>query len=271
MLLATSGLLAALVVACLLPVRADSPDDRGDGRASVVIPRHVPTPSHRPRTWAFLAFTTFSGLVFLDWQRPSLPLAYDAAVRAVAVAITGDAASVNGYVARLNAATVFLGAAYFVGLSLVVRATIGRRLLMAWHAVMYVAMSILTQALMITAGLATGWLVGPFSIEATLANLLIGGLVVMRLTFTTFALPRATTVPRTRRWWIWDSIIACCALIVAIAAIVTTYAFLSERPNLSSQWQVFVPLYAVSLLFAIVCAPLWLLWWVTRRLPEPSG
>ena len=38
-------------------------------------------------------------------------------------------------------------------------------------------------------------MIAPFGIEATLANLLIGGLVIMRLTFTSFVLPRTTTVP----------------------------------------------------------------------------
>jgi cellulose synthase/poly-beta-1,6-N-acetylglucosamine synthase-like glycosyltransferase len=270
MLLATLGLLAALAAACLLSVRADSADDGGDGRASVVLPRYHPTPQHRPRTWVFVAVTAALGLVFLDWQRPSPALAYGAAVRAVAVAITADPASVNGYVARLSAATVFLGVAYIIGLSLVVRAGLARRLLMACHAVIYTVMSILAQALMIAVGLATGWPVGPFSIEATLANLLIGGLVTMRLVFTTFALPRATTVPRTRRIWIWDSIVAWCALIFALAIIIASYAFLSERPNLSSHWQVFIPLYAVSLVVAIVCGPLWLLRQASRRLPEPG-
>ena len=45
------------------------------------------------------------------------------------------------------------------------------------HAVLYVALSLLVQALMITIGVTTRWLVAPFGIEATLANLLIGGLV----------------------------------------------------------------------------------------------
>ncbi len=271
MLLASQGMLAALVAACLLPVRADSTDDAGDGRASVLLPRHHPTPAHRPRTWAFLGITAALGLLFLDWQRPSPALAYGAATRAVAVAITGEPAVVDGYVSRLDAATVFLGAAYLIGFAMVVRAGPGRRLLIAWHAVMYTVMSVLAQALMITTGIATGWPIGPFSIEATLVNLLIGGLVVIRMIFTTCALPRATTVPRIRGWRVADNAVAASALIIAFAAIIAAYAFLSERQNLSSPWQAFVPLYAISLLFAIVCAPLWLLRRSGSRLPQPGA
>src|SRR3974390_2504232 len=73
LLAATIGLLAALIAVCLLPVSADSTEDRGDGRAEVVIPRPVKTPSYRPRTWVFFAVTAVFGLVFLELRRPSLP------------------------------------------------------------------------------------------------------------------------------------------------------------------------------------------------------
>jgi cellulose synthase/poly-beta-1,6-N-acetylglucosamine synthase-like glycosyltransferase len=270
LLAATVGLIAALTGACVLPVCADSAEDRGDGRAIVVIPGYVRTPRSRPRTWAFLGIAALLGLAFVGWQRPPIPVVYAGAVRDVAVAITGSPATVNGYVVRLHPATLYLALAYIVGIALVVRASLARRLAMLAHAVLYVALSLLVQALMITIGVTTRWLVAPFGIEATLANLLIGGLVVMRLTFVSFALPRATTVRVTRRRWPWDSAVVCCALMSAMALLVVAYAFLSEPSNLSTAWQVFVPLYAVCLLLALMLIPLWLLWWSSRRLPEPD-
>ena len=198
LLVATISLSVALIAACLLPVSSDSAEDSGDGRAQVVIPRHVKTPSYRPRTWLFLTVTAALGLLFLGWQRPSLPAAYAELVRAVATAITRDPASVNGYVARLRPATGFFAVAYIIGITVVARASLTRRIAILSHVVLYVALSVLLQALMIVAGMATGWLIGPFAIEATLANLLVGGLVIMRLTFTTYILPRATTVQADR-------------------------------------------------------------------------
>jgi glycosyltransferase involved in cell wall biosynthesis len=271
LLAATIGLLAAGAGACLLPVCADSADDLGNGMSSVVIPRHAPTSRFRPRTWAFLGISAVGGLLFTGWQRPSMPRVYIGAVRDVAVAITRDPATVNGYAARLHPATLFLAVAYITGISLVVRAGPGRRLVMLAHAALYVAMSLLTQALMITIGIATRLLIAPFGIEATLANLLVGGLVVMRLTFTSFALPRATVLPVSRPRWPWDSIVTCCALLSAVALLVVAYAAASEPANLTTAWQVFLPLYAVCLLLAIMLVPLWLLWWASRRLPAPDG
>jgi hypothetical protein len=121
-LLVTAALLTALVVACLLPVYADSADDRGDGRTDVFIPGYVRTPNHRPRTWAFLAISAVAGLLFLGWKRPSPALLYSEGVRDVAVALTHDPASVNGYVARLRPALAFFAVAFIIAISLVVRA-----------------------------------------------------------------------------------------------------------------------------------------------------
>ena len=271
LLAATIGLFLTLVTLCLLPVSTDSAEDRGDGRARVVIPRHVKTSPYRPRTWVFLVVSSVLGLLFLGWQRPSLPAAYADVVRAVATAITRDPASVNGYVARLRPAMEFFAVAYIIGIALVARASPARRIAMLSHCVLYLAISVLLQALLIVAGMATGWLIAPFGIEATLANLLVGGLVVTRLTFTSYVLPRATTVSVHRPRWMWDSVLAGCSLIAVVAILVISYAFLAEPGNLTSEWQVFIPLYAVSILFVLLSAPLWLLWWTNRKLPEPGS
>lgn len=265
----TIGLLAALIALCLLPLRTDGAEDQGDGRTVVIIPGYVKTSPLRPRTWAFLALTASLGLIFVVWQRPSA--LYASAVRAVATAITHDPATVDGYVVRLRPATLLFAVAYIIAIAAVMRARLGRRVAVAAHAALYVAITVLTHALMIVAGMSTGWVVAPFGIEATLANLLIGGLVVMRLTFTTFVMPKATTVPirRTRR--VWDNVLAWCALVSVVAALVVGFALLSERANLTSAWQVFVPLYAVSLLFLLMFVPLFLLWYSGRNLPSPGA
>jgi cellulose synthase/poly-beta-1,6-N-acetylglucosamine synthase-like glycosyltransferase len=270
LLAATIGLFTALVAACLLPVSADGTEDLGDGRGRVVIPPHVKTPTYRPRTWVFLGVAAALGLFFLGWHRPSPAAAYADVVRAVADAITRDPASVNGYVARMRPATEFFAVAYIAGIATVARASLPRRVAMLFHAVLYLGLSVLGQVLLIVAGLTTHWLIAPFGVEATLANLLLAGLVVMRLTFTAYVLPRATTLPANRPRWAQDTVLACCSLTAVVAILVIGYAFLAEPANATTVWQVFVPLYAVTIVFALLSAPLWLLWWGSRRLPEPG-
>jgi cellulose synthase/poly-beta-1,6-N-acetylglucosamine synthase-like glycosyltransferase len=269
-LVVTAGLLAALMVSCVLPMYADSPYDRGDGLTNVIIPRYIRTPPHRPRTWAFLSLTALLGLLFLGLRRPDLAALYSAAVSHVAVAITHDPATVNGYVSRLRPALAFFAVAYVISIAMVVRAELGRRLAVLSHGLLYLAMTILTQALMIVAGISSGWLVAPFGIEATLVNLLIGGLAVMRLTFTTFMLPRSTSVRKVRYSRFWETALTCGALVSIIALLIGGYGFISERANLTSEWQVFLPLYAVTLLFTLMFAPLWLMGWLGRKPPKPG-
>ena len=270
-LLLTMAVLAVLIIVCLLPLFVDGAEDQGDGRTFVRIPGYVRTPPHRPRTWAFGAISAVAGLLFLGWKHPAPSGLYVAAVRAVAVAITRDPATVNGYVLRLRPALALFAVAYIVAMALVVRAGLGRRVAILGHAVLYLALSILAQALMIVVGVGTGWVVGPFGIEATLVNLLIGGLIIMRMTFTTFVLPRATTVPRLRRSWLRENILTWSALISVIALLVGAYAYISQQANLGSAWQVFLPLYAVSLLFVLMFVPLWLVWWLNPRCRSPAA
>jgi glycosyltransferase involved in cell wall biosynthesis len=270
LLAASIGLLAVLACACVLPVYADSADDLGDGMATVILPKHVPTPRFRPRTFAYLGIAALLGLLFVGWQRPPIPLLYIGAARDVAVAITRNPAAVNGYVARLHPAFLYLTVSYMAGIALVVRASAARRLVMLAYVPLYLAMTLLAQVLMIIVGVVTRLPVGPFGIEAGLANLAVGGLVVLRLTFTSFALPRGTVLPITRRR-AWDNVATWCALLSAAALIVVMYALLSLPSNLTTAWEVFLPRYAMSLLFATMLVPMWLLWWSGRRRPQPGA
>ena len=269
--MATILLFATLVACCLLPISEDGTEDRGDGRTRVRIPLPVRTSSHHLRTWLFLGVTAGLGLLFLGWQSPSPAAELVALVRAVATGITRDPVTVNGYVARLRPATAFFGVAYIVGIASIARATAPRRAVMVAHAGLFVALSVLLQALMIVAAMATHWPIAPFGFESTLANLLVGGLVVGRLTFTSYVLPRATTVAATRPRWAWDTVLAAGSLVTVAAVLVVGFAFLSEPGHASSGWQVFIPLYASTILFALVVAPLWLVWWSHRALPEPGA
>ena len=61
----TIAALVLLTAACILPQCRDSPEDGGDGRAVVLIPKPVSTSRHRPRTWSFLAISAMLGLVFV--------------------------------------------------------------------------------------------------------------------------------------------------------------------------------------------------------------
>jgi cellulose synthase/poly-beta-1,6-N-acetylglucosamine synthase-like glycosyltransferase len=173
-------------------------------------------------------------------------------------------------VARLNPVIEFFAVAYIIGISLTVRASLARRIAMASHVVLFIGMSVLLEALMIVVGMTTHSPIAPYGIEAPMANICVGGLVIARMTFTTFVLPKGITLPARRPRWRWDTALTVCALVSALALLITGYAFLTDRRYLTSGWHTILALYLGRSLFVLLIVPLWLLWWARRRLPEPG-
>jgi cellulose synthase/poly-beta-1,6-N-acetylglucosamine synthase-like glycosyltransferase len=262
------GLLVA-VGYCLQPLFIGSVEDEGDGRTTVHIPPYMRTPARRPRTWGFYGVSALLTAIFIGLEAPAAS-AFAALVGRLAVQLSDDPTGVAGFVTRLHPASQVLVVSYIVGLAVVARASLGRRVAIAAHVALYIVMTALAQALMIAIGLATGWPVGPFAIEATLVNLLVGGLVVLRVTWTTFILPKPTVVPNRRPRWLWDSILTWCAIIVVIAVLVVCYAFLSQPQEAESVLRVLVPMYALTVTFLLLFVPLALLGRLDRFLPLPG-
>ena len=256
---------------CLQPVIAGPMEDAGDGRTRVRIKPYVKTSPMRPRTIVFFITAAILGLVFIGMQQPSPALVLAALVGHLAVAVTGNPAGVGAFVNRLEPASQVLAISYIVGLALVTRATLGRRIAILAHVVLYVAMTGIVDTLLIALALRTGWPVGPFAIEATAVNLLVGGLVVLRVTFSTFVLPRPTLIAKDRPKWWWDTILTWCALAMVAMLVVLLYAFLVGRAASDPTLNRLIPMYASSMLFVLLFAPLTLLRTFNRALPIPGG
>jgi hypothetical protein len=200
------GSSSVAAAACHPPVSADGAGFATAPRGSDPAAREAAIPATH---LMFLGVTAVLSLFFLGWRNPSPSAAYAGLVRAVAAAITRDPATVGGYMARLRPATEFFAVAYITGIAITARASLSRRAAMLFHAVLYVALSALGQALLIVAGMKTPAHRPVRRRGATSVNLLLAGLVVTRLTFTTYA-PRATipftTVPAGRRTRCWPAV-----------------------------------------------------------------
>ncbi len=268
--LLAAAVFLALCTFCLLPQFAGSAEDQGDGRSTVKIPRHQRTPEWRPRTWTFFTTVVMLGALFLGLHHPSPAAVLRVPVARLAVAITSNPAGVAGYVARLTPASQFLAISYLLGLAVAARASLGRRAAIAAHAVLYLILTWLAQALMISVGLHTGWPVQPFSIEATLVNLGIGGLVVARVTVSSFVLPKPTAVPKQRPRWIWDTLIAAASLLMVMVLLVLSFAILTGSLG-GTVLRTIIPMYASSILFVLLFLPLIALHELDRNLPRPTN
>ncbi|HVX43161.1 MAG TPA: glycosyltransferase [Mycobacteriales bacterium] len=256
---------------CIKPLFAGTPEDRGDGKTEVLIPNYVKTPTYRPRTWVFMGISVVVAVLMTGWRDPQPLGVYRSVVQRLVFMVTGEHSVSAGYSNAIQASSQFFAVATLLGMAVVVRATPGRRALILAHIPAYLVMTALAQTLLIAIGMGTDWPIGPYGIEATLLNLLIGGVVTLRATFTTFILPGPTSVPNRRPIWIWDSIITLCCLLIGGVVVVGAYALIARHDMATSTWQVFVPLYAMSLYYVVSFVPLFIMYKLNGKPPGPTA
>ena len=99
-------------------------------------------------------------------------------------------------------------AGYLVTVAIVMPGTVGRRIMILLHAPLFIAWSLLTDCLLglaVTALHVQPWPASP--LISMYLQYLVGCLVVFRLFFTSYQLPKLTPVPRLRRGHLRDSLI----------------------------------------------------------------
>ncbi len=187
--------LAGLVALILISLRTRRRDDGGDGRALVLLP--VPRRVHALRLAAFfLCFLLFSAWIALD--HGAADTAYASWVLHLALFAVPSPTGLAPYATHLEPSLRLVIAGSLVALGLVLNADPWRRLEVVLHAVLYLVVAVLTDTLVIVAAAATRLPIGFYGLEGIALNVLIGGLVMLHVFFTTFQLPRPTTVPRVR-------------------------------------------------------------------------
>jgi len=255
----------------LTPLFTGHTGDRGDGLAQVVIPKPAKTPQNRPRTWLFLILVLALTGLFLTWQGPSPQGFYAGVVSDLAQGVTGSPSRVAGYITRLHPASQFIGVCFLGLLAFTIRASIGRRLVVLLHTVLYLALSAVAQALTIVVGIATALPIGPFGVEALAINAAVGGCVMMRMIFVTFELPKESRLSRTRPRYPWDSALTAASLLVALSVIIAGYAWIGRQAANGSWTQQILPLYAAPLVVIISFVFLFLLHTLGEGPPSATG
>lgn len=216
--------LACLVGLLLLTLRRRPFDDRGDGLARVVLP-----PPSRPNTRRLMAFL---GLLFLlsvlvAGNHTELGAWYDGCVLRLALWVYPNPIALNPYYTHLEPSLRLMIAGSFFALAPVLRADPIRRVVVAAHGLLYLAVSIPTDALLTDWSASSRLPVGFYGLEGIGINLAIGGLVMLHLFFTCWQLPRPTVVQvrNSRRGWdnlqmvlVVVAVLAGFGILVAVAA-----------------------------------------------------
>jgi cellulose synthase/poly-beta-1,6-N-acetylglucosamine synthase-like glycosyltransferase len=193
--LGTGFLLLETVVllgVALRPARRPGRDDAGDGRAVVLLPR-----PRRVRPAHLAAFFVVGAalIVLLVGVRPGLGDLYDAAVAASAHLVGIGPTSARLEASRLDSDLPIVVAIALVSLGAVVPAPVGRRLSVAAEALLFLALAVVTNALLVAVAVAAALPATLLAVLVTLDDLAIVVLVVISLVAANYRLPRPTTIP----------------------------------------------------------------------------
>jgi cellulose synthase/poly-beta-1,6-N-acetylglucosamine synthase-like glycosyltransferase len=266
LLVATFVVLLAVTVQPLSRRYDDS--DRGSG-AVVDMP-----PLRRrsfPRAFVFLGLAAVMSVGLVGMRDPTSTAAYENFVAQVLAFATRDPADAQIYADHLSPLIPAAVIGYVVILAVMVPATPGRRLMILLHVPLFLAVSVLTDCFVGLISLGTGLPVGPTPIVNMVLQYALSNLLLLRLVFTTWQLPRVSQVPDGRRGdWLDNAVLACCA--VGATGLVSALAIVLFRHTANEPLIAFVLL--VSFRVAVsdaTCALLGLYKLAGGRAPGPGG
>ncbi|WP_033822083.1 glycosyltransferase family 2 protein [Kitasatospora sp. MBT63] len=214
-LLVADTLLLLLAVRWPLARRFDD-SDRGSGRVVRLPPFRRPS---LPRALAFLSVAAAVSTAIVAVRHPRLDQAYHSLVADVLSAADGDPHLAAAYAHSLPPLVPAAVVGYLITVAVVLPATPGRRLMILAHAPVFLGMSVLAECCAALLATATGLPLGPVPLVALVLQSTLGYLLVYRLAFTTFRLPRPTPLPaRRRRDWPDSAVLTLC-LLAALALV----------------------------------------------------
>jgi len=181
------------VSVCLLPFWSRPRDDLGDGLRSVVLP--APVRPSKLRLVAYYAAYLALALACFHFV-PGASQAYRALVGFLSGSSSSSVNVVTGVTARIVSELRLGIALAFPAFAVVVRATPGRRLVLAAHMVLFLWLVASADALAAVVGAATHLPIGPYSIEGGIGTVVVGGAVFLRALMSGLALPRPTALRR---------------------------------------------------------------------------
>lgn len=168
------------------------PADQGDGLGEVVV--NAPRPVRLYRPLGFFAVLVVYALVVVA-ARTQIAGVYAKAVISLAVWVMPEPTLIAPFSHHLETGLRVMIAAAIVALALVLRASPQRRLAVALHSLIYVGLAVLLDCLVVVTSASTGLPIAYVGIEGIVLNLVLWSTVMLRVFFTTFAVPRPSQVP----------------------------------------------------------------------------
>lgn len=239
--------------------------------------RNVKLPAFRrpsnSRLTTFFVVGIAVSTVIVGMRHPNPMAIYQGTVASLVGAADHDPAAATLYAQHLTPLVPAAVVGYLVTISLVLPATLGRRLMILAHAPLFIAVSALSDTFVGLAGAAFNIPIALVPVLTIYLEYVLGYMMVFRLTFTTYALPHVTRLPIGRRRGrdLRDSFVMLFVLIGSTGVIFPFGLWLVERV-VDHPVMVFIVL--VSLRTAIsdfVYVLLGLVKWAGGRRPQPGN
>lgn len=208
-----------LVVVVLKPLTRNY-DESDQGHGSIVIMRPPLRPSYA-RCGVFLAVSFVVSVVLIRLKSPNLTDVYHSVVSQLVLSVIRDPSVVDSYARSLPAVFQVSVIAFGIAFAVAFRASAVRRIVILLNVLLFLVISAVADAIIGVVALVTGLPLGPTPVVSLLIQYLIAGIVLFRVAFTSFQLPRKTPFPL-RRGHDWH---ADWILVVCVAAAVTVTAF----------------------------------------------
>lgn len=209
------GFVLSVVVLSAMP-RSYDHSDAGFGQVVSMTPPLRPSYA---RCAAFLGVSLLVSALLIGFRSPDPTRAYHHLVAALMSSAVRDPATVDGYTKALLPVFQVNLVAFALALATVLDATIGRRVAIVVNAALFLIFSAVLDALLGVLIAVTAFPVGPAPLAELLIQYALAGVMLLRLVFTSFQLPRTTPVPMLRSAdWASDLVLTVC---LGVAAFLT--------------------------------------------------
>lgn len=219
------GLLLLILDAAVLGYLILSPlsrrfDDSDQGAGSIVRLPPFRRPSVPRVTSFFLLITVVNTYVALLKGAP-LAKDYRAMVAGVLRTLVADPAQASYYASKLVPLVPATMVSFMAIMAIVLPGTLGRRLMIAAHGLLFLAVSVISTCFLAVAAISLRASFGPLPLIDVLLQESLAYLVVFRFAFTSFQYPRVTQVPSLGRgrWQAHLIMILCLAGAIGLTAI----------------------------------------------------
>jgi cellulose synthase/poly-beta-1,6-N-acetylglucosamine synthase-like glycosyltransferase len=201
-------------------------DDSDKGEGNLVVLRPPLKPSYA-RCGAFLGVTFIVSILLV--RGPDLTGAYHNLVTQMLLSVVPDPAVVSQYTGALLPVFQVGILAFGVAMAVTFHASLGRRLLILANVAFFLIVSAVVDAFFGIFVIKTGLPLGPAPVVNLLLQYTVAGIVVCRVAFTSFQLPRKTQIPLRRPSDLRDDFVVIICTLAAIAITTAGAMFLYTK------------------------------------------